>query len=259
MADPFGRPVTNLRISVTDCFDFYSTYRMAENMSVPPKKNLLSLQKLHLQCSAFLAKTRAQAGIRTGRKGHLPTVDDRTVSDNDRPSSLRGHPRHLQSAARSDTADPCRFAADQLYDRSHLAKSCHSGRRDNVKRSPAQRRGEFEGSRRRWGQTRLHYNQARDRMFPGSSLFSSEVLVQQHRRLQVESSTDRQKCWNGHSVLATFIFSHLLKRNAEGIRDVRLAQPKSFASRPDPFSKSVVDFGIASPSIRRLHQSIHRP
>ena len=62
MVDPFGRAVTNLRISVTDCFDFYSTYRMAENMSVPPKKNLLSLQKLHLQCSAFLAKTRAQAG-----------------------------------------------------------------------------------------------------------------------------------------------------------------------------------------------------
>ncbi|WEX91054.1 GTP 3',8-cyclase MoaA [Sinorhizobium garamanticum] len=56
LVDPFGRPVTYLRVSVTDRCDFRCTYCMAENMTFLPKKDLLTLEALARLCSAFIAK-----------------------------------------------------------------------------------------------------------------------------------------------------------------------------------------------------------
>ena len=56
MVDSFGRPITYLRVSVTDRCDFRCVYCMAENMTFLPKAHLLSLEELDRLCSAFIAK-----------------------------------------------------------------------------------------------------------------------------------------------------------------------------------------------------------
>jgi cyclic pyranopterin phosphate synthase len=56
MIDPFGRPITYLRVSVTDRCDFRCIYCMAEDMSFLPKAELLTLEELDRLCSAFVAK-----------------------------------------------------------------------------------------------------------------------------------------------------------------------------------------------------------
>ena len=40
MIDPFGRHITYLRVSVTDCFNFRCVYCMAEDMTFLPKAEL---------------------------------------------------------------------------------------------------------------------------------------------------------------------------------------------------------------------------
>ncbi|WBL33907.1 GTP 3',8-cyclase MoaA [Sinirhodobacter sp. HNIBRBA609] len=54
LIDPFARPITYLRVSVTDRCDFRCTYCMAEHMQFLPKKELLSLEELDRLCSAFV-------------------------------------------------------------------------------------------------------------------------------------------------------------------------------------------------------------
>lgn len=56
LIDPFARPVTYLRVSVTDRCDFRCTYCMSENMTFLPKKDLLTLDELERLCSAFIRK-----------------------------------------------------------------------------------------------------------------------------------------------------------------------------------------------------------
>ena len=56
LVDPFQRPVTYLRLSVTDRCDFRCTYCMAENMTFLPKKDLLTLEELDRICSAFITQ-----------------------------------------------------------------------------------------------------------------------------------------------------------------------------------------------------------
>ena len=55
LIDPFARPITYLRVSVTDRCDFRCTYCMAEHMQFLPKKDLLSLEELDRLCSAFVS------------------------------------------------------------------------------------------------------------------------------------------------------------------------------------------------------------
>ena len=43
MVDPFGRNVSYLRVSGTDRCDFRCVYCMSENMTVLPKRDLLTL------------------------------------------------------------------------------------------------------------------------------------------------------------------------------------------------------------------------
>jgi len=54
MIDPFGRPITYLRVSVTDRCDFRCVYCMAEDMVFLPKSDLLTLEELERLCAAFI-------------------------------------------------------------------------------------------------------------------------------------------------------------------------------------------------------------
>ncbi|ARJ70628.1 GTP 3',8-cyclase MoaA [Paracoccus contaminans] len=54
LIDPFARPITYLRVSVTDRCDFRCTYCMAEHMQFLPKAELLTLEELERLCGAFV-------------------------------------------------------------------------------------------------------------------------------------------------------------------------------------------------------------
>ncbi len=54
LIDPFARPITYLRVSVTDRCDFRCVYCMAEEMTFLPKKELLTLEELERLCGAFV-------------------------------------------------------------------------------------------------------------------------------------------------------------------------------------------------------------
>ncbi|WP_323770088.1 GTP 3',8-cyclase MoaA [Antarctobacter sp.] len=54
LIDPFQRPISYLRVSVTDRCDFRCVYCMSENMTFLPKKELLTLEELDRMCSSFV-------------------------------------------------------------------------------------------------------------------------------------------------------------------------------------------------------------
>jgi cyclic pyranopterin phosphate synthase len=56
MIDRFGRPITYLRVSVTDRCDFRCVYCMAEDTTFVPRKDLLTLEELDRLASAFVAR-----------------------------------------------------------------------------------------------------------------------------------------------------------------------------------------------------------
>ncbi|WP_294929204.1 GTP 3',8-cyclase MoaA [uncultured Paracoccus sp.] len=73
LIDPFARPITYLRVSVTDRCDFRCTYCMAEHMQFLPKAELLTLEELDRLCSAFVGlgvrKLRITGGEPLVRRG----------------------------------------------------------------------------------------------------------------------------------------------------------------------------------------------
>jgi len=73
LIDPFHRPISYLRVSVTDRCDFRCTYCMAEHMTFLPKKELLTLEELDRLCSTFVGmgveKLRITGGEPLVRKG----------------------------------------------------------------------------------------------------------------------------------------------------------------------------------------------
>ncbi|MCJ8139070.1 GTP 3',8-cyclase MoaA [Falsirhodobacter halotolerans] len=54
LIDPFQRPISYLRVSVTDRCDFRCLYCMAEQMTFLPKADLLTLDELDRLCSSFV-------------------------------------------------------------------------------------------------------------------------------------------------------------------------------------------------------------
>ena len=54
LIDPFLRPITYLRVSVTDRCDFRCTYCMSEDIKFLPKKDVLSLEELDRMCTSFV-------------------------------------------------------------------------------------------------------------------------------------------------------------------------------------------------------------
>lgn len=89
LIDPFARPITYLRVSVTDRCDFRCVYCMAENMTFLPKKELLTLEELDRMCSTFIGlgveKLRITGGEPLVRRGIMTFFDGMT--------------RHLDSGA----------------------------------------------------------------------------------------------------------------------------------------------------------------
>jgi cyclic pyranopterin phosphate synthase len=73
LIDPFARPITYLRLSVTDRCDFRCVYCMSENMRFLPKRDLLTLEELDRLCTAFIGmgikKLRITGGEPLVRRG----------------------------------------------------------------------------------------------------------------------------------------------------------------------------------------------
>lgn len=89
LVDPFARPITYLRVSVTDRCDFRCVYCMSENMTFLPKRDLLSLEELDRLCSAFVG-----LGVRKLRlTGGEPLVRRNLMT------LIRSLGRHLESGA----------------------------------------------------------------------------------------------------------------------------------------------------------------
>jgi cyclic pyranopterin phosphate synthase len=54
LVDPYARPITYLRVSVTDRCDFRCVYCMSEDMHFLPKAELLTLEEMARLCGAFI-------------------------------------------------------------------------------------------------------------------------------------------------------------------------------------------------------------
>ena len=78
--DPFGRPITYLRVSVTDRCDFRCVYCMAEEMTFLPKAELLTLEELETVCRRFMAvgtrKIRLTGGEPLVRRNIIQLIDN---------------------------------------------------------------------------------------------------------------------------------------------------------------------------------------
>ncbi|HZP21729.1 MAG TPA: GTP 3',8-cyclase MoaA [Bauldia sp.] len=131
LADPFGRLITYVRISVTDRCDFRCVYCMAEDMTFLPKQDVLSLEELDRLASAFVArgvrKLRLTGGEPLVRKNvmwlvralsrHLDTgaLDELTLTTNG--SQLARYAFELADCGvrrinvSLDTLDPVKFRA----------------------------------------------------------------------------------------------------------------------------------------------------
>lgn len=89
LIDPFARPVTYLRVSVTDRCDFRCVYCMSENMTFLPKNDLLTLEELDRLCTVFV-----ENGVRKLRlTGGEPLVRRNIMH------LIRSLGRHLETGA----------------------------------------------------------------------------------------------------------------------------------------------------------------
>src|ERR1700760_2811856 len=131
MIDPFGRPISYLRVSLTDRCDFRCVYCMTEHMTFLPKKDLLSLEELDRLCRAFIRrgvrKLRITGGEPLVRRNilwlfrtlgrHLDTgaLDELTLTTNGSQLEKYAAELHVAGVRRInvsiDTLDPKKFAA----------------------------------------------------------------------------------------------------------------------------------------------------
>lgn len=79
LIDPFLRPISYLRVSVTDRCDFRCLYCMSEHMQFLPKADLLTLEELDRLCSSFVRlgvrKLRVTGGEPLVRRGIIGFFD----------------------------------------------------------------------------------------------------------------------------------------------------------------------------------------
>ncbi len=131
MIDPFGRPISYLRVSVTDRCDFRCVYCMAEDMTFLPKAEVLSLEELDRMIKTFIRKgvrklrlTGGEPLVRRGIMNLIQSVgaeigpgglDELTLTTNG--SQLKKHAEALVAAGvrrinvSLDTLDPQTFTA----------------------------------------------------------------------------------------------------------------------------------------------------
>ncbi|UYV36078.1 GTP 3',8-cyclase MoaA [Rhodobacteraceae bacterium D3-12] len=130
LIDPFQRPISYLRLSVTDRCDFRCTYCMSENMTFLPKRDLLTLEELDRLSSAFIRlgveKLRITGGEPLVRRGimsyfqsmsrHLESGALKELTLTTNGSQLHRFAKDLASAGvrrvniSLDTLDPEKFA-----------------------------------------------------------------------------------------------------------------------------------------------------
>ena len=129
LIDPFARPITYLRVSVTDRCDLRCVYCMAEDMTFLPKAEILTLEELDQLCGAFIdsgvRRLRITGGeplVRRGVMGLVGTLgarlgqglDELTMTTNG--TQLARYADALAKAGlrrvnvSMDTLDPARFA-----------------------------------------------------------------------------------------------------------------------------------------------------
>lgn len=131
LIDPFARPISYLRVSVTDRCDFRCVYCMSENMTFLPKKELLTLEELDRMCSTFIRlgveKLRITGGEPLVRKDiltffgamtrHLDSGALKELTLTTNGSQLRKHAQTLADCGvrrinvSLDTLDDAKFAA----------------------------------------------------------------------------------------------------------------------------------------------------
>ncbi len=131
LIDPFARPISYLRVSVTDRCDFRCVYCMSENMTFLPKKELLTLEELDRMCSTFIRlgveKLRITGGEPLVRKDiltfframtrHLDNGALKELTLTTNGSQLRKHAQALADCGvrrinvSLDTLDDAKFAA----------------------------------------------------------------------------------------------------------------------------------------------------
>jgi cyclic pyranopterin phosphate synthase len=79
LADPFGRTIDYLRVSVTDRCDLRCVYCMPQHMRFLPKPEVLTLEELDRLCTAFIGlctrKLRLTGGEPLVRKGFMDLVE----------------------------------------------------------------------------------------------------------------------------------------------------------------------------------------
>ena len=130
MIDPFGRPITYLRVSVTDRCDLRCVYCMSEDMTFLPKAEILSLEELERLCGVFIRlgtnKIRITGGEPLVRKNVMSLfrslgacigmgLDELTVTTNGTQLARHAPDLHAAGVRRVnvslDTLDPARFNA----------------------------------------------------------------------------------------------------------------------------------------------------
>lgn len=130
MIDPFGRPVSYLRVSVTDRCDLRCVYCMAEDMTFLPKAEILSLEELERLCRVFVGlgvrKLRLTGGEPLVRRNIMSLIaglgtlignglDEVTLTTNG--TQLARHAHDLVAAGvrrinvSVDTLEPAKFKA----------------------------------------------------------------------------------------------------------------------------------------------------
>jgi len=131
LVDPYARPISYLRVSVTDRCDFRCVYCMSEDMHFLPKAELLTLEEMARLCQAFIRrgvrKLRLTGGEPLVRRNvmwlvrelgaHLDGggLDELTLTTNG--SQLVKYAGELKAAGMRrinvslDTLDPKKFAA----------------------------------------------------------------------------------------------------------------------------------------------------
>ncbi len=170
LVDPYARPISYLRVSVTDRCDFRCVYCMSEDMHFLPKAELLTLEEMARLCGAFIRrgvrKLRLTGGEPLVRRNvmwlvrelgsHLGRgLDELTLTTNG--SQLAKYASELAAAGvrrinvSLDTLDPEKFAAitrwgrlDQVLAGIAAAKAAGLGVKINAVALKGVNDGEFD-------------------------------------------------------------------------------------------------------------------
>jgi len=112
LIDPFGRPISYLRLSVTDRCDLRCVYCMAPDMTFLPKAEVLSLEELDRLAGAFIRlgvrKLRLTGGEPLVRRGILDMIDG--LGPHLADGSLRELTLTTNGTRLADAADRLRLA-----------------------------------------------------------------------------------------------------------------------------------------------------